>query len=498
MSYAALWSSAERVAAAFRSQGVRRGVNIGLALPNSLHHIVMSFGAFLAGGTVVNLSSEAAPRMLQSQIVDTGVKLLVCASDPTKDHAGLIREAGLQTLVVCDLDTPPDQMGSTEPRAETMEGCQVLNLRAFLDSGLGEDPASEPELDDIALIQFTGGTTGAPKGAMLRHSNVATTLETMRRWMEPALTAPDRLKLLALPLSHIFGFCSLAVCLSTGTPIILLRKFDPWSALDQIEQRKVTLMFGVPTIYAAMLSSGMLSKERTESLKLCLVGGAPLSPSLMRSFLETTGIYLRQGYGMTETSALAALQPAVGPPKASATGLPVPGTTIEIVDMQAGDRLLPTGQIGEVCLTGPQIMAGYWRNPEATAEAFDGGRLHTGDVGLIDEDGYLTLLDRKKDMILCGGFNVYPAVVEAALCEHPDVMEAAVVGVPDELVGYVVKAFVRARPGASPCGLGQMLPFLAERLASYELPATIEWRDDLPKTPAGKIARNRLVEPAEN
>jgi long-chain acyl-CoA synthetase len=279
---------------------------------------------------------------------------------------------------------------------------------------------------------------------------------------------------------------------SGGTKMILHLRFDAERVLMDIARKRPTLFSGVPTMFAALLQHPRARELDLSSLRYCASGGAPLPLEVLRGFDRLTGLQLKEGYGLTEASPIVTLAPLDGRARSGTVGLPCPRTVVEIVDLETGRRVLPPGQKGEICLQGPQLAKGYWKRPEATAAAFAGGRFHTGDIGVLDTDGFLTLVDRKKDMILAGGFNVFPRVIEEAIYEHPAVAEVTVIGIPDSYRGESAKAFVVLKQGQT-LGFDDLKSFLKDKLGRHELPAEMELRESLPKTPIGKPSKKELI-----
>jgi long-chain acyl-CoA synthetase len=274
--------------------------------------------------------------------------------------------------------------------------------------------------------------------------------------------------------------------------MVMHMRFDPDRALADITRKKITIFAGVPTMYTALINHPKLTQFDLSSLRQCASGGAPLPVEVLQRFRELTGVTPREGYGLTETAPLGT-QINEAAPRPGTVGLPAPHTLIEVVDLESGTRVLSAGEKGEICITGPQVMKGYWNKPEATADAFLGGRFHTGDIGFIDADGYVTLVDRKKDMILSGGFNVFPRNSEEAIYEHPAVSEVTVIGIPDAYHGQSAKAFIALKPGQPAFSFEELKAFLADKLAKYEMPTEIEFRASLPRTPVGKLSKKELV-----
>ena len=358
--------------------------------------------------------------------------------------------------------------------------------------GLTETPVIDPE-HDIAVLQYTGGTTGVPKGAMLTHANLSANTEQVRRLYKDLKEGGERI-LVVLPLFHAFAMTvAMNYAISTGSQLILLPRFEIEETLKTIEETRPTLFPGVPALFSAIGAHPGVSEWDLSSIRVCISGGAPLPAATKETFEALTGCQIVEGYGLSEASPVVACNPIGGVNKAGSIGIPLPRTIIEICDPKAPDTLMPPGEIGEICIDGPQVMAGYWRRSEETAKALDGGVLHTGDLGYMDEDGFFFLVDRQKDLILNGGYNVYPRVIEEALVQYEDVVEAAVIGVPHPQQGEVPKAFVVLKNGA-PKNAKALNEFLADKLSPMEMPREIEFREELPKTLVGKLSKKELVE----
>jgi long-chain acyl-CoA synthetase len=346
--------------------------------------------------------------------------------------------------------------------------------------------------EDVAVLQYTGGTTGQPKGAMLTHTALLANSEQVRRWAVDARAGQERI-VGVLPLFHVFGMTAVMnASLAAGFEITLLPRFRLDELLKVIDRQRVTIMMGVPTMYSAINGSTLLERYDLSSLRFCISGGAPLARQVQDTFERRTGCSLVEGYGLTEAGPVCTINPFGTGRRAGSVGLPLPGTVVAIASIDTPDRFLPQGQRGEICISGPQVMAGYGERPEETAQVLRGGRLYTGDVGYLDQDGYLYLVDRIKDLILCGGFNVYPRIVEEAIELHSAVEEVAVCGVPDPHRGEIVKAFVTLRPGEA-LSAAELRAFLKDKLAPFEQPKRIVFRDALPKTFIGKPSRRSLI-----
>jgi long-chain acyl-CoA synthetase len=346
--------------------------------------------------------------------------------------------------------------------------------------------------EDVAVLQYTGGTTGLPKGAMLTHANVSANVHQVVLWFPDMKRGEERV-LGILPLFHVFAMTVVMnMSVAAGTEMVLLPRFDLQQALKTIHRTKPTLFPAVPTIYTAINGAPNLGKFDLSSIKFCISGGAPLPLEVKNRFEELTGCRLVEGYGLSETSPVATSNPINGVSKEGSIGLPVPGTRIQIHDLEDKDKALAVGEKGEVCIIGPQVMKGYWNRPEETAETLRDGRMHTGDVGYMDEEGYTFLIDRLKDLILCSGYNVYPRVIEEAIYLHPAVNEVTVIGVDDEYRGQSPKAFVHLREGER-LSEEELLKFLKDKISKIEMPSAIEFREELPKTMIGKLSKKELV-----
>jgi long-chain acyl-CoA synthetase len=358
-------------------------------------------------------------------------------------------------------------------------------------------PAITP--DDIALLQYTGGTTGLPKGAILTHGNLTAAVSSYEVWFGGQnLSTPgaDRV-ICTLPLFHIYALTTILLRqIRNGNEILLRTRFDVETTLHDIEVGRATSFPGVPTMWIALANHPGIETRDLSSLTYCGSGGAPLPVEVAQRFERLTGRRLGGGWGMTETSPAGTNVPSFGPAKPGTIGLPLPGVELGIVSLDDTARELPPGAVGELRVRGANVTSGYWNRPEETRAAFAEGYFLTGDLGYMDEDGYFFIVDRKKDMIISGGFNVYPQVIEQAIYEHPSVAEAVVIGVPDEYRGEAAKAFVTLKAGASPFTLDELKDFLTDKVGRHEMPAALEIRDALPRTAVGKLSKVELRDEA--
>ena len=495
----------DRAAAGFKELGVAKGVKVGLCLPNTPYYVICYYAVLKTGGTLVNYNPLYAKRELAHQIADSQTSIMVTL-DLKQIYlkvAAMLEESSLQTIIICPMsDILPifksvlfSVFKRSKVAAIPADDRHVTFAELTSNDGVFE-PAKVDPLKDIALLQYTGGTTGTPKGAMLTHANLCANAYQVCRWFHGMEMGGERI-LGVLPLFHVFAMTVVMnTGIASGSELILLPRFEIKQVLETIDAKRPTLFPGVPTIYTAINASPGLSGYDLSSIKYCISGGAPLPAEVKRTFEALTGCTLVEGYGLSESSPVATCNPIIGPAKEGSIGLPLPATVIEIRDMNApGDnpgKVVETGEKGEVCIAGPQVMAGYRNRPEETAAALADGFLHTGDVGTMDAQGHVFLIDRIKDLILCGGYNVYPRAVEEAIYLHPSVEEVTVIGIADDYRGQSPKAFVKLRDGEH-LNEEELLAFLKDKLSPIEIPRHIEFRKSLPKTMIGKLSKKELA-----
>ncbi|RJF83328.1 long-chain fatty acid--CoA ligase [Azospirillum cavernae] len=511
-SYRAIGQLVDKAARGFQAAGVVKGTRVGLFLPNTPYYVICFFGILKAGGVVVNFNPLYAERELIHQINDSDISLMVTL-DLKLLHdkmARMLTETRLKRLVICKMaDILPFPKNWLFPIAKRAEIAAIPNDDRHLPFAKLIDNDGRPASvaidarEDVAVLQYTGGTTGVPKGAMLTHANLYANTVQCAIWYKARVCrpndpgGPDKL-LGVLPLFHVFAMTTVMnFGLHIGAEIVLLPRFELDQVMETLAKERITLFPAVPTIYTAINHHKRLAEYDLSSIRFCMSGGAPLPLEVKEAFERTTGCTLVEGYGLSESSPVATVNPAVlHPTKKGSIGLPLPGTVIEIVSLDEPRRVLPIGEKGEVCIRGPQVMKGYWNKPTETALTLIDGRLHTGDVGVMDEDGFTTIVDRIKDMILCSGFNVYPRNVEEAIYLHPAVAECVVAGIPDEYRGQTVKAYVRVDDGQS-LTADALIDFLKDKLSPIEMPKQVEFRDELPKTMIGKLSRKALLDEEE-
>jgi long-chain acyl-CoA synthetase len=493
ISYRDLADRVERLAAALLARGVGPDTPAALYLPNTPYHPIVFFALMKIGGRAVSLSPLDAQRELAHKLKDSGARVLV-----TTNWANLLpmaqklAAAGLvETLIVGDDAAFGPSAISLAPIPEGVE-----TVASLLD-GINR-PADWPQVaaEDVALLQYTGGTTGVPKGAMLTHGNLTAAVSSYDVWYEGQgrPLSGDR-TICVLPLFHIYALTTVLLRqLKHGNEILLREKFDPEGLLRDIEVKRATAFPGVPTMWIALAHHPGIESRDFSALRFCGSGGAALPIEVASRFERLTGQRLGGGWGMTETAPAGTNLPLDGSGKPGSIGLPLPGIEMDVVALDDPRRVLRPDERGEIRIKGPNVMKGYWQRPEETAAVFVDGFFLTGDIGHMDEDGSFFLTDRKKDMIVSGGYNVYPRVIEEAVYEHPDVEEVIVIGVPDPYRGEAAKAFVKLRAGAPPLTLEALRAFLADKIGKHEMPAALELRPALPRTAVGKLSKKELVD----
>jgi long-chain acyl-CoA synthetase len=467
LTYEGLEESSARVAAMLRARGIGAGDRVGVMLPNVAAFAVLYYGVLRIGAIVVPMNTQLRRREIEHYVGDSGAGLLFCSPDTAAEaEAG----AGGAEVIAIGPGDLHDLIATVEPDPQIA----------------GTDP------DDTAVILYTSGTTGRPKGAELTHANLDENAEVVACSLIEV--GPGDVVMGALPLFHSFGqTAAMNATLRSGAALTLMPRFDPAEALSIMERDRVTVFLGVPTMYAAMLHEPDTGRYDLSALRTCISGGQSLPVEVLHDFERTFGCKILEGYGLSETSPVACQNRPDRERKPGSIGVPIDGVQMKVVD-DAGEELAP-GEVGEILIRGPNVMKGYWRNPEATAEAITDGWLHTGDLGRTDEDGYFYIVDRKKQLIIRGGYNVFPREVEEVIYEHPSVREAAVVGIPHPDLGEEVGAAVVLRDGATATP-EEISEFVKERLAAYKYPRLVWFIDELPKGPTGKVLKREIAPPA--
>ncbi len=499
--YAEMGHLVDRAAAGFQRLGVGKGIKVGLFLPNCPQFVIAYYGILKAGGTVVNYSPLYSEQELLHQIEDSHTDIMVTLNLKVlyPKMKAMLEQSRVKTLVVGTMqEALPFPKSLLFPLFKRGDIASVPNDSAHVAFAqlINNDGAYTPqEVDpdkDIAVLQYTGGTTGVSKGAMLSHTNIYANTLQGEAWFEGMEVGKERV-MAVLPFFHVFAMTVVMnMSIASGAEIIMHPRFEIEPVLKDISNKKPTLFHGVPTMYTAINNYPKLSDYDLSSVKYCLSGGAPLPVEVKQKFEQLSGCKLVEGYGLTESSPIATANPLNGVSKEASIGLPVPGTSIVITDREDPHRVVSQGEDGEICIKGPQVMMGYWGREEATAETIIDGLLHTGDVGHMDEEGYTFIIDRMKDLVLVGGFNVFPRHVEEAIYQHPAIEEVTAIGVSDDYLGQTVKAFIKLKDGQS-LNDEELKAFLQDKLAKHAIPRHIEFRDELPKTMIGKLSKKELV-----
>lgn len=491
----------ERAARGLQNLGIGKGDKVALLLPNCSYSVIAFHAILKAGGVVVNLNPLASIAELADQIDHSETQILITLDlVPFRAKLDALGWPGrLRTVVVARmadaLPFPRNWLYRLLKRRDVAriprDDRHVRFRRLLANNGMPRPVTVQPRADP-AVLQYTGGTTGVPKGTVLSHAGLYANTIQCRRWFTGA--EPGRERVLAvLPFFHVFGMTGVMnFALALGAELILLPRVDVREILDTIQRKRPTILSGVPRLFQAIAAFPHLDRYDLSSLRLCVSGGDSLPPLLLERFQQLTGAYLAEGYGLTEASPVVTCNPFSGLNKPGSAGLPLPGTLVEIVSLDDRRTLQSAGRIGEVCVSGPQLMAGYWQDATATAQAMDGGHLHTGDIGFLDGEGYLHIVDRLKDLIVTGGQHVYPRTVEAVIKQHPQVADAAAVGEPDPVHGQAIRAFVVPQPGST-LSETELRAFLAHRLSRFEQPQRIEFRTALPTSTIGKILKRDLI-----
>jgi long-chain acyl-CoA synthetase len=500
LTYRTLLEHVQRCAAGLQKLGVRPGDRVALMMQNCPQFVLAYFGALQAGAIVTPTSPIYTPREAGHQWHDAGASVVIADVTllPVVDKAR-VACPDLTCVVTTDSDEYRSRrltkLTRSWARGQRSKGGPVLAGHGFVPWGelLGAGRRPKPvktRVEDLACLQYTGGTTGTSKGAMLTHANLVTNAEQANRWAG-GQRKPDT-AMAVLPLFHIFAQTCVMICtIARHGTIVILPRFELESALAAVRRYRPTLFHGVPTMFLALSNAPNPRRAGLHSLRFCLSGGAALPMEVAQRFETVTGARLVEGYGLTEASPVTHVNPVDGTARKGSIGKPVAATQVRIMDIATGTREMPVGEPGEIAIRGPQVMKGYWQKPDESARVLRGGWLYTGDIAKRDTDGFYYIVDRKKDLIIAGGFNIYPREVEEVLFEHPKVKEAVVVGVPDPYRGETVQAFVVLHDGAE-TSVDEINSFCRERLASYKVPRLIEFRASLPKSGVGKYLRREL------
>ncbi|OZU89782.1 long-chain fatty acid--CoA ligase [Virgibacillus indicus] len=503
MSFRQLQSEARKMARYMQSLGLKKGDKVAIMLPNCPQGVISYYAALMSGAIVVQTNPLYTERELEYQLKDSDAKVIVCLDILLPRVTNVRGNTSVQHTIVTGIkDYLPFPKNLIYPfiqkkqynmvvKVEQSEETHVWNKMIEQSSEDYQQVDVNPE-KDLALLQYTGGTTGFPKGVMLTHYNLVANVQMCKAWLYKTKEAQE-VVLGVLPFFHVYGMTTVMnMSIMQGNKMILMPKFDAEDVLKTIHKQKPTLFPGAPTIYIGLLNHPDLSKYDLSSIEACISGSAPLPAEVQESFEKVTGGKLVEGYGLTETSPVTHANFVWANRINGSIGVPWPDTDSKIFKMETAEEA-EVGEVGEIAVKGPQIMQGYWNNQEETDNVLKDGWLFTGDLGYMDENGYFYVVDRKKDMIIAGGYNIYPREVEEVLYEHEAVLETVVAGIPDPYRGETVKAYVVLKEGHS-ISEDELNTYCRKHLAAYKVPRIYEFRDELPKTAVGKILRRKLVD----
>lgn len=484
-------SQADRLATSLARLGIERGDRVGIMLPNSPQYMISFFAIIRLGAIVTNINPIYTLREVDLVAQDAGLKAIITLDLLAPLALGVKPNSSIEHIITTSV-----QEYSADPSSAPAAPEGTLSFAGLIN---GVDEVSLPRVqidaeEDIAVLQYTGGTTGVPKGAMLTHYNLYANAIQTALWADGVTERGNERYLMVIPYFHIYGqTVGLLVGAWNGAMQIMIPKFDVEQLLDAIRRYQPTFFPGVPTLYISLLNHPEAKNVGLDRVRRFNSGSAPLPVEVLEKFEALTGGMLYEGYGLTEASPVTHSTPTLAKRKPGSIGLPITGTECKIVDLESGTRELPVGEEGELCIRGPQVMKGYWKKPEETAATLRDGWLYTGDVARMDEDGFFYIVQRKKDMIIVSGFNVYPNEVEDVLFTHPAIVEAAVIGVPDAYRGEAVKAFIVLKPEAQATA-EEIIDYCRERMAKYKVPSQVEFLSALPKSAVGKVLRRTLRE----
>ncbi|MCJ7522301.1 MAG: long-chain fatty acid--CoA ligase [Dehalococcoidia bacterium] len=505
MSYRQLSDKSDRIANALAKMGVKKGDRVALLMPNCPQFVISYYAVLKLGGIVVATNPLYSPREIEFQLNDSGAETIILLSLFYKTVMKLKDKTKLKNVVVTNIKEylPPVSRKMFTLYLERQEGHRVRipkspNIHKFQDLLRRFDP-KPPKVavhpDDIAMFQYTGGTTGLSKAAVALHRNVLANVYQMRYWGEPlGLDEGKEVIFGVMPLFHVYGMVTVMhFSILSASAMVLLPRFETEQVLKAIDRYKPAFFPGVPTMYVALNNHPDVAKYDLRSIKLCNSGAAPLPVEVQQTFGELTGAKLSEGYGLSEAPTATHVNPVAGVRKVGSIGMPLPDVEARIMDGETGEKELPIGEVGELVIRAPQVMKGYWNRPEETKLVLRNGWLYTGDMARVDEDGYFYIVDRKKELIIAGGFNIYPREVEEVLYEHPKIKEVVCYGVPDPYRGQTVKVAIVLKEGKTATA-EEIIEFCRSRLGRFKIPKIVEFRDQLPKSLIGKVLRRVLVE----
>lgn len=502
MSFQDLYIEAKKTAHYLQNLGLEKGDRVAIMLPNCPQAVISYYGVLMAGGIVVQTNPLYTERELEYQLNDSGSIVIICLDILLPRVSNIRMNTNLEHVIVTGIkDYLPFPKNLIYPFIQKREYNLVVKVEQSEDTHVFKKMIKETSSDyknvkinpkeDLALLQYTGGTTGYPKGVMLTHYNLVSNVEMCKAWLYKTKQG-EEIVLGVLPFFHVYGMTTVMnMGIMQGSKIVLLPKFEVLDVLKTIDKQKPTLFPGAPTIYVGLLNHPDIKKYDLSSIRACISGSAPLPIEIQQKFEKETGGRLVEGYGLTETSPVTHANFLWTKRINGSIGVPWPDTDAKVVDMSTFEDL-PTGEIGELIVKGPQVMKGYWNNIEETEHTLRDGWLYTGDLGYMDEEGYFYIVDRKGDMIIAGGYNIYPREIEEVLYEHEGIQEAVVAGIPDPYRGETVKAYIVPKSGIT-LDKEELNTFCRKHLAAYKVPRLFDFRQELPKTAVGKILRRQLV-----
>jgi long-chain acyl-CoA synthetase len=500
LTYPEFADQVNRFAASLSNLGVKAGDRVAIMLPNCPQTIIAYYATLTIGAVAVMTNPMYVEREMEHQFRDAGVKVLVGLDHLYPRIARIWKETPVQHLVITGireyLPFPLNLLYPLKARKQQLNlkvpfSSTIHPFKALVRQSTGNPPRPRLTVDDLAVLQYTGGTTGVAKGVMLSHSNLVANIDQITAWL-PALQRGKERFLCVVPFFHILGLtANMNWPICCGFTMVVLPRFELKMFLKTIVKTRPTIAILVPTIITAMVNAPDIAKYDLTSINYVVSGSAPLPVEIMRRFEELTGGVIIEGYGLTETAPVTHVNPVKGTRKPGSIGIAVPSTDFRVMDLDKGTTEQPTKEPGELVVKGPQVMKAYWNMPGETAEALRDGWLYTGDIASMDDDGYVYIVDRKKDMIIAGGFNIYPRDVDEVLYEHPKIADAVTIGIPDPYRGETVKVFVVLKPGET-LTQEEVIAHCRERLAAYKVPRYVEFRAELPKTIVGKVLRKEL------
>ncbi len=496
--YKQLNDMVNRFATALIDMGVKPGDKVAMLMPNMPQIVIASYGAWRAGAVVVMNNPLYTDRELEHQLNNSESTVLVTMDLLAPRMIALKPKTKLKKIVVAHIRdhlgfpkkqllpiVAKDKHRDIPPTTDVHEWSDVLKKYP------AKDPGIKVDFEGLANLQYTGGTTGVSKGVMLTHKNLSCNVQQIIGWF-PEFKRGEMVELGVLPFFHSFGLTTVMnYCIWMGATDVLIPRPEPLAILEAVQKYKVSFFPAVPTMYVGLLNHPKISKFDISSIEGCFSGAAPLPVEVIKEFESKTGAQICEGYGLSETSPVATINPWGGKTKNGSIGLPVADTEIRVVDLDEGTKDMPVGEPGEIIIKGPQVTGGYYKMPDETSLTVRNGWLYTGDIGNMDDEGYFFIVDRKKDMIIAGGYNIYPRDIDEVLFEHPKILEACAIGVPDSYRGETVKAFVVLKEGEQLTST-EVINYCKEKLAKYKVPTQVEFIKELPKSGVGKILRKEL------